>query len=112
MTAPEPTAPNNQNEPPQLDPELRKRANAALLKYGGARILLFIVLTVVIQGVATLIGAPVPLVMSALLALLVAFPLSMLVFKKLRLEATRSVGAWSAQRRARKDWVKQELAGR
>lgn len=112
MTAPEPTAPNNQNEPPQLDPELRKKANAALLKYGGARILLFVVLTVVIQGLATLIGAPVPLVMSALLALLVAFPLSMLVFKKLRLEATESVGAWSAQRRARKQWVKQELAGR
>ena len=112
MTAPEPTAPDNQNEPPQPDPELRKKANVALLKYGGARILLFIVLTVVIQGLATLIGAPVPLVMSALLALLVAFPLSMLVFRKLRVEATRSVGEWSAQRRARKEWVKQELAGR
>lgn len=112
MTAPEPTTPTNQNEPPQLDPELRKQANVALLKYGAARLLLFIVLTVVIQLLAVLIGAPVPLVMSALLALIVAFPLSMLVFKKLRLEATRSVGAWSARRKARKEWVRQELAGR
>ncbi|MDO5512174.1 DUF4229 domain-containing protein [Corynebacterium sp.] len=84
----------------------------ALLKYGGARLGLFVVLTVVIQLFAVLIDAPVPLVMSALLALLVAFPLSMLVFKRMRVEANRSVAAWSAQRKARKDWVKKELESR
>ena len=43
----------------------------ALFKYGGARFGLFVVLTIVIQLFAVLIDAPVPLVMSALLALLV-----------------------------------------
>lgn len=84
----------------------------ALLKYGGARLGLFVVLTIVIQLFAVLIDAPVPLVMSALLALLVAFPLSMLVFKGMRVDANRSVGAWNAQRKARKDWVKRELDAR
>ncbi len=84
----------------------------ALLKYGGARLGLFVVLTIVIQLFAVLIDAPVPLVMSALLALLVAFPLSMLVFKEMRVEANRSVGAWNAQRKARKEWVKRELDAR
>ncbi|AJE32165.1 MAG: DUF4229 domain-containing protein [Corynebacterium humireducens] len=84
----------------------------ALLKYGGARLGLFVVLTIVIQLFAVLIDAPVPLVMSALLALLVAFPLSMLVFKGMRVEANRSVGAWNAQRKARKEWVKRELDAR
>lgn len=84
----------------------------ALFKYGGARFGLFVVLTIVIQLFALLIDAPVPLVMSALLALLVAFPLSMLVFKGMRIEANRSVGAWNAQRKARKEWVKRELDAR
>ena len=84
----------------------------ALFKYGGARFGLFVVLTIVIQLFAVLIDAPVPLVMSALLALLVAFPLSMLVFKGMRIEANRSVGAWNAQRKARKEWVQRELDAR
>ena len=66
----------------------------ALLKYGGARLGLFVVLTIVIQLFAVLIDAPVPLV------------------KGMRVEANRSVGAWNAQRRARKEWVKRELESR
>ncbi|HJD77482.1 Protein of unknown function [Corynebacterium pollutisoli] len=110
------TAPDNpqhpSDAPPELDPQVRRQANMALLKYGGARLGLFVVLTIVIQLFAVLIDAPVPLVMSALLALLVAFPLSMLIFKGMRVEANRSVGAWNAQRRARKEWVKRELESR
>lgn len=97
---------------PELDPEVRGRANRAALKYGLARLGLFVVLTVVIQLAATLIDAPVPVVMSALLALIVAFPLSMLVFSGLRQEATEAVAAWSAQRRDRKEWVRSELSAR
>ncbi|QGU03686.1 DUF4229 domain-containing protein [Corynebacterium comes] len=105
-------SPHPSDAPPELDPQVRRRANVSLLKYGGARLGLFVVLTVVIQLFAVLIDAPVPLVMSALLALIVAFPLSMLVFKGMRLEANRSVAAWNAQRKARKEWVKRELESR
>ena len=80
--------------------------------YGLYRLLLFVVLTVVIQGLALLIGAPVPLVMSALLALLVAFPLSMLVFTEQRVAATEALATWKQQRAARKDWIQSELAER
>lgn len=102
----------DQNAQPELDPQVRKRANRAALKYGLARLGLFVVLTVIIQVAATLIDAPVPLVMSALLALILAFPLSMLMFSKMRGEATQAVAAWSEQRRARKEWVRSELESR
>lgn len=99
-------------EEPQLDPQARKQATRAMLKYGAARLGLFLGLTIVIQALAVLIGAQVPLVVSALLALLVALPLSMLIFKKLRIETTEAVAKLAQQRRARKEWVNRELAGR
>lgn len=80
--------------------------------YGLDRLLLFIALTVVIQLAAVLIGAPVPVIMSALLALIVAFPLSMLLFKRHRIEANEAVAELKHQRRARKDWIQSELAER
>lgn len=97
---------------PQVDPEAKSRARKAVAIYGLDRLLLFIGLTVVIQLLAVLIGAPVPLIMSALLALLVAFPLSMLVFKRHRLEANEAVAQLGRQRAARKDWIQSELAER
>nr|WP_233195682.1 DUF4229 domain-containing protein [Corynebacterium sp. 13CS0277] len=97
---------------PIVDPALRRQARTDIALYGAARLLLFVVLTVVIQAVAWAVGAQVPLVMSALLALLVAFPLSMFVFKSLRLRVTREVAEWDAQRKAHKTWVKEQLEGR
>lgn len=106
------SAPQQPTAAPQPDPALKKKRNLALLKYGVARLGLFLLLTVVIHGAAILIGAPVPLVMSALLALIVAFPLSMLIFAGMRTEATETVAELSAQRRAYKAWVARELAER
>ena len=97
---------------PTIDPNARARANKAAAIYGLYRLLLFLALTVVIQGVAMLIGAPVPLIISALLALIVAFPLSMLIFTKQRVEATEALAQFKAQRQARKDWIEGELAQR
>ena len=97
---------------PTIDPNARARANKAAAIYGLYRLLLFLALTVVIQGVAMLIGAPVPLIISALLALIVAFPLSMLVFKRQRLEANAAVAELKRQRDARKEWIQSELADR
>lgn len=101
-----------QQQAPELDPNVRSRANKAAAVYGLYRLGLFIALTVVIQAAALLIGAPVPLIMSALLALIVAFPLSMLVFKRQRIEATEAVAQWREQRKARKAWIASELAER
>lgn len=104
---------NEENaQAPQVDPNARSRATKAVAIYGLDRLLLFIGLTVVIQAFAMLIGAPVPLIMSALLALLVAFPLSMLIFQKHRIEANKAVAELKAQRDQRKEWIESELAGR
>ena len=99
-------------EEPRLDPQTRKQASRAMLKYGAARLGLFLALTIVIQALAFLIGAQVPPVVSALLALLVALPLSMLIFTKLRIETTEAVAKLAQQRKARKEWVNRELSGR
>ena len=100
------------SEAPEVDPSAKRRANKAAAIYGLYRLLLFIVLTVVIQLIAVAVGAPVPLIMSALLALIVAFPLSMLVFKKQRIEAVQALAHWKEQRQARKAWIEAELAER
>ncbi|TWT25607.1 DUF4229 domain-containing protein [Corynebacterium canis] len=97
---------------PSIDPKLRSRTRRDIVLYGLARIALFLVLTAVIQGVAALISVPVPLLMSALLALIVALPLSMFVFQGLRRRVTAGIAEWDAQRKAHKEWVKQELAER
>ncbi|APT83961.1 DUF4229 domain-containing protein [Corynebacterium aquilae] len=97
---------------PTLDPQLRAQVRKDFLLYGLARLGLFLLLTVVIALLALAIGAHVPLVMSALLALLIAFPLSMFVFKNLRARVTREVAEWDAQRKTHKQWVKTQLEGR
>ena len=110
MTTPQPN-PQPASEPAN-DPQAASRARKAAAVYGLYRLLLFLVLTVIIQGLAWLIGAPVPLIMSALLALIVAFPLSMLIFTKQRVEATEALAQFQAQRKAQKDWIASELAQR
>lgn len=97
---------------PQPDPALKKRRNLALVKYGLARLGLFVVLTAIIQGLAWLIGAPVPLVISALLALIVSLPLSLLIFQSLRHEATTTLAELDRQRKEYKAWVRKELSER
>ncbi|WP_061363650.1 DUF4229 domain-containing protein [Corynebacterium epidermidicanis] len=100
------------NPEPTLDTSLRNRAWRDIALYGLARILLFAVLTVVIAWLAYLIGAPVPLLISAMLALFVAFPLSMFMFKGLRIRVNAELAEWDAQRKAHKEWVRSELAER
>ena len=99
-------------EPPQPDPALKRRSRVALWKYGAARLVIFILLTVVIQLLAMAIGVAIPVLVSALLALFVALPLSMLIFSSWRVEATQTLAEYSAQRKAHKEWVQAELAGR
>ncbi|AWB83302.1 DUF4229 domain-containing protein [Corynebacterium liangguodongii] len=95
-----------------LDPAVRRRANKAVAVYGGLRLLLFVALTVAIQALAAAIGAPVPLIMSALLALIVAFPLSMVIFSRQRVAAVEALATWRAQRDERKRWIREELERR
>ncbi|CAB0536967.1 hypothetical protein CIP107539_00512 [Corynebacterium diphtheriae] len=97
---------------PVIDPTVKSEARKAVVVYGLARFILFVVLTAVIQLMAVAIQAPVPLLISATLALIVAMPLSVFLFKGVRVRATQAVALWSEQRKAEKDWVKRELSNR
>ncbi|MDY6049349.1 MAG: DUF4229 domain-containing protein [Corynebacterium sp.] len=99
-------------EQPTVDASVRNQAWCDIILYGLARLVLFLVLMAVIHGFVLLIHAPVPLMISALLALLIAFPLSMFVFKKLRLKVMGEMAEWDSQRKARKQWIKDELEAR
>ena len=102
----------SQPTPPVIDPAIKAQARKNVLLYGAARFLLFIVLTIVIQTTALLIDTPVPIVISAMLALMVAMPLSFFLFPQLRVRAAEAVAQWSAQRKAYKEWIKTELSSR
>ncbi|WKD62102.1 hypothetical protein CCICO_10515 [Corynebacterium ciconiae DSM 44920] len=97
---------------PELDTQLRNRAWKDSALYAGARIVLFAALTALIKGAAVLIDSPVPWLICALLALLVAFPLSLLLFSSLRMRVTSEMAQWDEQRKAHKKWVQEELARR
>ena len=95
-------SPDPASAPPERDPQLRREARNNVIKYGAARFGL----------VSALVVEPLPIYIAALLALIVAFPLSVFVFKNLRLKTTAAVAEWDAQRKAYKEWVKQELSSR
>ena len=80
--------------------------------YGLLRFLLFIGLTAFIMGVAFLIDLPVPLLVAAMLALLVAFPLSMFMWSDLRLRVNQGMAVWSAERKRHKQSIREQLADR
>lgn len=92
--------------------QLKKRARRTVLAYGGLRLALFVVLTIVIQAISIAIDAPLYIPITAALALFVAWPLSMLIFTKQRLQATAALAELSAQRKAEKEWMRQELQQR
>lgn len=85
-----------------------------IVLYGLARLVLFIVLTVVIQLIAVALGMgqSFPLAISALLALIIAFPLSMFVFKGLRLRVSGHLAVWGAGRQRHKDQMRAQLEER
>lgn len=100
------------NEDTTQPPEKPTRPWKDILLYGLARLLLFVVLTVVIAYGAYLVGAPMPLMISALLALIVALPLSMFIFKGLRQRVTTEMAVWNEERRAHKEYIKSQLEDR
>lgn len=82
--------------------------------YGFLRLVLFLVLTFIIHMVVVLLGMAnyFPLLISMTLALILALPLSMFMFKGLRLRVTRQVAAWDADRQAHKQELRNQLRER
>ncbi|KAB1504592.1 DUF4229 domain-containing protein [Corynebacterium sp. 320] len=85
-----------------------------ILLYAFLRFLLFLALTFIIHSIVILLGMAntFPLLISALLALILALPLSMVMFKKLRLRVTEAVAERDAGRRAHKEQMRRQLEQR
>lgn len=72
--------------------------------YTGARLLLVVVLGAVIIGIGYLFGIEVPILVAAVFAVLISLPLSLLLFKTLRIRVNESIaGVDEGRRRARAD---------
>jgi hypothetical protein len=106
---------NDSSNSADINPgKLSGKAWRDIFLYGLARVVLFLVLTVLIQSIAVVIGIgqSFPLLMSALLALIVAFPLSMFLFKGLRLRVNEQIAVRDAGRRAHKEQMRAQLEDR
>ncbi len=80
--------------------------------YAVARLLLAVVLTGVIYGIAHLLGvAQFPVVVAALFALVTAMPLGIWVFSPLRRRATASLAAAGGRRRREREQLRARLHG-
>lgn len=111
------TAPSGDSAKPVAaaqQPKLSSSTKKDVALYGLARLLLFVVLTAVIHGIVLAMGMAhsFPLLMSALLALILALPLSMLLFRKLRLRVNGEIARWDADRRAHKEQMRRQLQER
>ena len=83
-----------------------------VLLYAAARLLLAVVLTGALYGLARLLGvAEFPVVVAALFALVIAMPLGIWVFSPLRRRATASLAAAGERRRREREQLRARLHG-
>jgi Protein of unknown function (DUF4229) len=88
-----------------------RRLARDLAFYTVARLGLVVVLTVVIIVIARLVSVDIPLVVAALFALLIAMPLSLTLFKKLRARVNEDIAVVDEKRRQDKAQLRARLRG-
>ncbi|PXX64990.1 uncharacterized protein DUF4229 [Nocardia tenerifensis] len=76
-----------------------------------ARLALVVVLTVLIVLVARLVSVDIPLVVAALFALIIAMPLSLTLFKRLRTRVNEDIAVVDERRRRDKAQLRARLRG-
>ncbi|WP_070379273.1 DUF4229 domain-containing protein [Rhodococcus sp. WMMA185] len=79
--------------------------------YSIARLLLVLVIGAVIFGGAELAGVAIPLLVTAVFAVLIALPLSLVMFSTLRRRVNEGIAAFDAQRRADQADLRARLRG-
>lgn len=108
----QPIDPTHTPGTPDANPSTHPGTGSALARdvalYSLARILLVVVLTVAILYVPKLLGVEIPLLIAALFAVLIALPLSLVLFKPLRVRVNEGIAAVDERRRA----ARADLEGR
>nr|WP_051047912.1 DUF4229 domain-containing protein [Rhodococcus sp. AW25M09] len=79
--------------------------------YTFARLGLVIAIAVAIVGVGLLFGVKVPVLVAAIFAVLISLPLSLLLFKKMRIRVNESIAAVDEDRRAARADLQSKLRG-
>ena len=83
-----------------------------VLLYAGARLVLAVVLTGAIYGAARLLGVTqFPIVVAVLFALIIAMPLGIWLFGRLRLRATAALAIAGERRRRQRGQLQARLRG-
>ena len=83
-----------------------------VLVYAAARLVLVVVLTAAIMGIARLLGVGnFPLYVAAAFAIVIAMPLGIWVFAPLRRRATASIAAVDERRRRDREQLRARLRG-
>ncbi|MDV6263550.1 DUF4229 domain-containing protein [Rhodococcoides yunnanense] len=79
--------------------------------YTFARLALVILIAAVIVGVGLLFGVEVPVLVAAIFAVLISLPLSLLLFKKMRIRVNESIAAVDEDRRTARADLQSKLRG-
>jgi hypothetical protein len=83
-----------------------------VLLYGAARLVLVVVVTAAIYGIARLLGVTdIPLYVAAAFALVIAMPLGIWAFAPLRRRATAGIAVASERRRREREELQARLRG-
>ncbi|MFF2557779.1 DUF4229 domain-containing protein [Nocardia sp. NPDC058058] len=88
-----------------------RRLAKHLALYTVARLGLVVVIAAIILGVAAIVKVDIPLIVAALFALLIAMPLSLLLFKKLRTQVNKDIAEVDAKRRSDREQLMTRLRG-
>ncbi|MGK8511714.1 DUF4229 domain-containing protein [Nocardia asiatica] len=95
----------------QQTPGAGRRLARNLALYTIARLGLVVVLTAVIVLAAKLVAVDIPLVVAALFALIIAMPLSLVLFKRLRVKVNEDIALVDERRRRDKAELRARLRG-
>ncbi|MFY2789894.1 DUF4229 domain-containing protein [Rhodococcus sp. MALMAid1271] len=89
----------------------KKSLAVNLAAYTFARLALVIVIALAIVGIGLLFGVEVPVLVAAIFAVLISLPLSLLLFKKMRIRVNESIAAVDEDRRAARADLQSKLRG-
>ncbi|PAY23196.1 hypothetical protein CEY15_09055 [Dietzia natronolimnaea] len=74
-----------------------------MMFYTVLRLLMVVALTLIVIGIGRLAGVDVPVLVAAIISVVIALPLSMVLFTRLRAEINSDISAVDANRRVKRD---------
>ncbi|UVE96295.1 DUF4229 domain-containing protein [Dietzia sp. B32] len=80
-----------------------------MVVYTVVRLLLVVALTLVIIGVGSLAGVQVPVLVAAIISVVIALPLSMVLFSRMRAQINSDIAAVDSGRREKRDDLRRRM---